>query len=171
MANGILDLYFNNLMTALNELNAAKSAYDIYKPAYDQKVNDIASINPQTHPVEYNRLQTEWAEVLAPKFNKLTYDLQQAKIKYDDALAKYEQAKSELASPAELQAHEADVIAQAQLNAANAQAMAAGANAKLSETEAAALKKKIINYSIIGAITITVILVGWWAYKKYFKKS
>lgn len=168
---GVLDLYFDNLQKALTALNEAQSAYNIYKPAYDQKVADIASINPSTHPVEYNRLQTEWAEVLAPKFNKLTYDLQQAKKNYDAALTAYEQAKNELASPAEVQAHEADVIAQAQLNAANAAAGAANANAKLSETEAAALKKKIINYTIIGAIVIVVIIGGVWVYKKYFKKK
>lgn len=161
----------------------AKANYDAAYKKYQDYIAYANEINRQMNE-KFGQNDTYNGNILK---NKLTYEIYpeqdrlgvvqtQLKTVMNTAEQKYLAAKSQLSASeqatalAQADAAAAASIAQSNLTAAQAAAQLQGTQSKMSAEEQAALRKKIITYSIVGLAVITVTIIGIWAYRKYVKK-
>lgn len=164
----VLDTFLANLTAKLTAYNEAKATYDKYivdTTGAENWYNHLVSIQAwNNHPVEWAASKQDFELTIVPQRAVLANAVTIAKANYDQAKKEYDDAKTNLATPAEIEAiqiKEQIALTQAQ-NKADQDASAK----KLSEYKAITTK-----YVIIAGVILTVIVVASWAYFKFIKKG
>lgn len=172
---GILSTYFQNLTDKLDAYNQAQATYDKYlvdTRGAEDWYNHLFSIQAwNNHPVEWAASRQDFELTIVPRRNTLAAAVATAKAAYDQAKQEYDQAKDDLATPEEVAAQVQVEQANAALIAAQAQAQTQATQNKMTQEQSDAFRKKVLSYVIWGVGALVVIGLGYWAYKKYFKKS
>lgn len=173
---GLVLSLFESYSTAKANYDAAFKKYQDYI-AYANEINrQMNEKFSQNDPYNGNILKNKLTYEIYPEQDRLGQVQTLLKAVMVTAEQKYLTEKAKLSAAeqatalAQADAAAAASIAQSNLVTAQANAQLQGTQSKISAEEQAALRKKIITYSIAGLALITVAIVGIWAYRKYVKK-
>ena len=175
ITQSVLDIYYNKLQTALTNKNAASLTLSNYNSSLTGFWAYYNQANDGNHYQELRAAQMRIQNEINPTIASLTNAETAASAAYTDAYNKYTDAKSNLVSPAELQAHTEAIIANttnatvtAAAQAELTKAAAAKAESEAAQTTFSAKNKQAILYV---SIALVVIFVSGWAFFKFKKKQ